>query len=58
MEKRYTMFTLIKRAEEDIIISGKVDFRAKNITRDKEGHFIMLNTNTMSKVQDKSPKHL
>ena len=33
------MLTLIKRA---ILISDKIDFRAKIITKDKQGHFIII----------------
>ena len=31
-----------KKARMAIIISEKVDFKAKNISMDKEGHFIIL----------------
>lgn len=32
-----------------IFMSEKVNFRSKNITRDKEGHFIMLKESTQQK---------
>ena len=32
----------IKRARVAILISSKIDFKIKNITRDKEGHYIMI----------------
>ena len=31
-----------KKAEEAILISDKTDFKTKVITRDKEGHYIIL----------------
>lgn len=33
---------LSKRKLDRLKMSGKVDFGGKNITRDKEGHFIMI----------------
>lgn len=39
--KRYTILTLIKAAVA-ILISDTVDFRAKNIARDKESNFIII----------------
>ena len=31
-----------KKAGVAIIISDKIDFKIKNVTRDKEGHYIMM----------------
>ena len=31
-----------KRAGVAIFISDKIDFKIKNVTRDKEGHYIMI----------------
>ena len=32
-----------KKAGVPILISDKIDFKIKTITRDKEGHYIMIN---------------
>lgn len=40
--KEYTRQILNKNAGVDILISHKLDFRTRHITRDKVGHFIMI----------------
>ena len=41
-EKTFHVNRKNKRAEVAILISGKIDFRTRAITKDKEGHYIMM----------------
>ena len=40
--KRYSMQMNQKKAGVAILISDKIDFKTKTITRDKEGQYIMI----------------
>lgn len=44
MSKRYTKQTNTneKKGGVGILISDKIDFRARNITRDVESHFVLI----------------
>ena len=39
-----------KKAEVAILISDKIDFKIKSITRDKEGHYLLIRDQSKKKI--------
>ena len=39
-----------KKAEVAILVSDKIDFKIKTVTRDKEGHYIMSKDQSRKKI--------
>lgn len=39
---KYTIYSKTKKSGVVIVISNKMDFKTKNITREKEEHFIIM----------------
>ena len=39
-----------KKAGVAILISDKIDFKIKTVTRDKEGHYILIKGSTKKKI--------
>lgn len=42
MEKIFLVHRKVNKAGVAILISGKMDFKRKIVTRDQEGHYIMI----------------
>ena len=51
MEKIFHANGNQKKAGVAILISDKIDFKTKTITRDKEGHYIMIKGSIQEKIQ-------
>ena len=49
-EKVFHVNGIQKKAGVEILISDKLSFKIKAITRDKEGHYIMINGSTQEEV--------
>ena len=50
MGKTFQANIIQKKAEVTMLVSVKVDFRAKNINRNKKGNFIMLKGSILKKT--------